>query len=283
MNYFAHKTQWTLQYFLGESLTTSYEPARGIALEHAGAYLLCAAFRNPRRLSEIFDFAEDSPLKDEIAQIVALELDETTKKFTLHPVDVSSNLIPTYIWGCSPQTEEATLNWLKNPRRTMFCFPFNTVGPDLIMVLKLSDNSVVRILVQFKYKQDPLYTKDTTDALRTTDPYSFLKWTSTGGDKKARMRKRMRGALKMLGGESEARKAGDFGVLRVLAVYPEEPDLYAIIAEVQKDNHGHPIAKLRWERLKQENKIIGEALTSLKSMANQVSARRRELEGDLAG
>jgi hypothetical protein len=173
-HFFATETSWPLRHFLLEALSTSDDSARGFAFEHLGAYLLGLAFRSPTRLSNVFDFVVPGGLQDEVAELVALQK-STNDTFSCFPVDISSDMGPSYILGRSPRTEMETLAWFKDPQRNIFCFPAKTIGPDLVLVLKLSDGSLLRVLIQFKnHLQNTLGPVNTADGFRTTDPKQFI-------------------------------------------------------------------------------------------------------------
>jgi hypothetical protein len=172
-HYFTAEKTWNLEYFLVDALTTSNESARGIALEHFGAYLLGLAFKSPRKLSSVFKNFGSNALGDEVGELVAIH--RIDGECICNRVDISSDEGPTYILGRSPRTEEETLQWLENPRRSVFCFPVHTLGPDLIFMLRLSDGRVIRVLVQFKHNtQSKMGPKETEDALHSVDPEKFL-------------------------------------------------------------------------------------------------------------
>ncbi|KIM30017.1 hypothetical protein M408DRAFT_100189, partial [Serendipita vermifera MAFF 305830] len=252
MHYFTINTPWSLQHFLEEELSNSNPGARGTAFEYFGAYLLGIAFKSARPLSEVFTFVGDnnSGLGNEKAELVAVE--KTDGKFICHPVDLSSNTQPTYRQGRTPRTQAETLSWLQNPERTVFCFPVHMVGPDLILVLRLSDKTVVRVIVQFKQKMESkMSSADTESAFRTTDPNRFLAQKSPLGTSSkskdvtkempsSRMKVQLQEALRSLGPGTT--KAGEYGVLRVLIAHPGSVDL-AVLAELaNSDTSRHPAA-----------------------------------------
>ena len=178
-----------------DALSTSNAAARGMALEQVGAYLLGIAFSSPRRLSDVFNFVIENDLQDRKVQLVAIH--QLDRKHTCKPVNILSRVpTPTYVVGYSPRTVEETLAWIKNSQQTVFCFPANSVGPDLILVLMLSDNTVLRVLIQFK-TQKTMGPSDTKNALRSTDPQKFIteRRPSTQGPSQAQGKKKNRYAL----------------------------------------------------------------------------------------
>jgi hypothetical protein len=96
--------------------------------------------------------------------------------FECYPINILSNACPTYILGRTPRTEMETLSWFQDPQRTVFCLPAKTIGPDMILVLRLlSDLTHLRVLVQIKQlTENTIGPQDTRDAFRTTDPKQFI-------------------------------------------------------------------------------------------------------------
>jgi len=161
-------TGWSLSYFLQEGVTHSTASARGIALEYFGAYALALAFSSPTRLGDVFDFlGVNRDLENETGHLVAVHKQE--ESFVAYPVDTKSSFLPTYTLGRKYRTSEETLSWLKDPDRVAFCFPAQNVGPDLILVLQLSDG-LLRVVVQFKHSMTNQSRQQTIDALESTDP-----------------------------------------------------------------------------------------------------------------
>lgn len=172
-HHFTVRTPWNLDYFLLEGVSTSNDSARGTAVEQLGAYILALAFRSPRRLSDVFQFIGVNDLGKEAATLVALHKVNGGPVCT--PIDISSNQRGAYILGHSTRTEMESLSWVRDPKRTAFCFPVHTLGPDLILFLQLSDLSILRVLVQFKHiNTKTMGPQDTADAYRTTDPSQFF-------------------------------------------------------------------------------------------------------------
>lgn len=172
---FTAKTHLSLKHFLLDALFTSNDNARGFAFEHFGAYAIGLAFRSPTRLSDVFNFVVPGALQDEVVELVGLEK-SSDGTFSSFPVDISSDTGPSYILGRSTSTGSETLEWFKDPKRSVFCFPAKTIGPDLVLVVRtLSDGRFLRILVQFKnFIQKTLGPTVTQHSFRTTDPTQFV-------------------------------------------------------------------------------------------------------------
>jgi hypothetical protein len=167
--FFNTRTPWTTSHFLAEDMGVKSSSARGVAFEQFSAYLIGTAFKSPRRLSDVFRFVKMSPLGKMHAELVAVRLEEGELNYTT--VDISSRSGPTYIMGHTSHSNQATLEWLRDPKGTVFHFPANTIGPDVILFLKLSDGRIIAVLVQCKQISAPtLGDKATKNALRATDP-----------------------------------------------------------------------------------------------------------------
>jgi hypothetical protein len=106
---------------------------------------------------------------------VLVAVKKAKRGFEYTPVDISSNTGPTYILGQTGRDQWATLDWLRDPKNTVFFFPSNAIGPDLLLLLMLSDGRLLRLLVQFKQiTANTCGPVATADAFRTTDPSAFV-------------------------------------------------------------------------------------------------------------
>jgi hypothetical protein len=258
---FLRKEGFTLERHLVEPLNSPHASARGFAFEPFCAYLLACAFAIPRPLSEVFDFCGESSLGAEVAELIALQKVDNT--FVYQRIDITSDVRPTHILGCSPSTNAETLAWLRDPEGTAFCFPAEHVGADLILILRLTkDSTMLRVCIQFKHYQE-LTSTGTRNAIRTTEPYNFL-------PKDSRLRADMITAIQKLG--TGTAQAGDCGVLRVLISHPAPPNRAALVAASQ-ERHRHPVATVDIGSLVEGGSQVGQMVLSL---ANQRVARSRK-------
>jgi hypothetical protein len=227
-HYFIAETSWPLSDFLAHGICRPYETSRGVRFEHFGAYLLALAFKSPRRLSTVFDFVGNGDLKDETGELVAVQ--KTDDRFMCNPVDITSDMLPTYNPGHTHLTETGTLSWLQDPERTVFCFPGRVLGPDLILLLRLSDERLVRVFVRFKQTDwSTMGSKETEEAWTATDPYFY---TANLG-----LREESQTTGSDLGLDTD--KAGDPGlILRVLVTHPAAPDAETL-AHLANADKGH--------------------------------------------
>jgi hypothetical protein len=253
--------------YLSHGLNVSNAAYRGIAFEPFGAYLLARAFSDPTPLSNVFKFVggnkANEALQHEVAELVTLE--KLGNNFQTTPLKIRTNLRSTHVLGRSPSTVAGTLEWLQNPQGSAFCFPANTVGPDLIFVLRLiHDNTVLRVCVQFKHTQK-LSPQDSEKAIRTTDPSTFLSHKTNDNNSPTcsdpSMRDKMEEAIKNLG--NGTKKAGRCGLLRVvfLSLSSDSNEL----EEAAKG--GHPLATVSVSDLEPRDSGLGQSVLSLVGQA----------------
>jgi hypothetical protein len=191
----------SMQAILSAGLTSSDAAERGFAFKRFGAFLLARAFESQTEsqtpqtpsgtpalsklptppvsapqipLSSVFEFIGSTELRHESAHLVAIGRG-VKNKYRCTLVKFSPSFGCNYILGQSLSSGDQTLEWLKNPKDTAFCFPDEDVGFDLILLLQLSDATVLRVLVQFEHISERLIgLVKTEDAFRMTDPLQFL-------------------------------------------------------------------------------------------------------------
>ena len=274
----------TLAKYLTRNLNSPDPASRGITFEAFGAYLIARAFCEPRRLTEVFQFVERDKhkrLQKEVAELVTLE--KVGDDFQTTPLQITTNRRSSHVLGRSAKTAPDTLEWLHNPKGTAFCFPANTVGPDLIFVLRLKNESkVLRVCVQFKHTK-ALSPQGSAKAIRTTDPSFFLSQKTKDKDSPTCsdpvMRDEMEEAIKNLG--IGTMKAGPCGLLRVLMSHPSHPDSNALKGAAKGR---HPLAIVPVSFLEPSDSTLGQSVLSLANMALQRPDLKRrssdEIEGD---
>jgi len=272
--------------YLIRALNTPNPACRGIAFEAFGAYLLARAFSDPTPLREVFELVEggkkaNKKLLDEVAELVTLE--KVGDDFQVTPLKIATNFRSSHVLGRSPKTAADTLEWLQNPQGSAFCFPANTVGPDLIFVLKLTNykDKVLRVCVQFKHTQT-LSPQDSEKAIRTTDPSTFLSRKTKDNNSPTCSDPLMRGeienAIKNLGNGTN--KAGRCGLLQVVFSRPSPPDSNAL----EKAAKGsHPLATVLVRFLEEPESDLGQAILSLANVALRGPDRKRKDPDEIEG
>lgn len=273
-----------LEKYLTSGLNSSNAAYRGIIFEPFVAYLLARAFSSPKRLSEVFNFPDGSRLnamlEDEVAELVTLTKGDNG--FTMTPFQIHENLRSSHILGHSPSTNAGTLEWLQNPEGSVFCYPANTVGPDLIFILRLkSDDTVLRVCVQCEHVKD-LTNAVLEKAVRTTNPAHFLSQEKKDGDSPVCSNQSMRGemeeAFKNLGKGSK--KAGKYGLLRVIASYPSIPDSHTLEDMAGK---AHPLAMFAVNLQQPSDTPLGQAILSLANQALLRPDHKRKFSDEAEG
>jgi hypothetical protein len=277
---FLGQNDHTMERHLRAALDVANATARGLAFEPFGAYLLARAFSSPTRLSEVFDFVGAHNLQDELAELVTLE--RIGKTFQTTPLKFDSNLRSSHVLGCSPSTPTGTLEWLQNPRGSAFCFPANTVGPDLIFVLKLKrDGTVLRVCVQFKHTKE-LRSTEAEKAIRTTDPFNFLSQRKNDGEwtiSDPLMQDNLVKAIKKLG--RGTKQAGACGVLRVVISYPTPLDRKTLDS-APKGKH-QALATVAVDHLEPPESKLGQTILGLANLALGGPDRKRKSSEEIDG
>jgi hypothetical protein len=264
--------------YLRRTLNSSGPAHRGIVFEAFGAYLLARAFSAPKPLSEIFQFVardEHRALQKESAELVTLE--KVDSDFKVTPLRIDDHLRRSHILGCSPKTVDDMLKWLEDPQGSAFCFPSKNVGPDLILVLRLTgDQSLLRVSVQFKHTKELPY----GETKKTTGPSTWLSQETgdedspTGSDPP--MRTKMKKAVTAL--VNGTKKAGDCGLLRVLFSHPALPNDDAL-EEAAKGYH--PLATVAIRDLDPDEPALSQTIQSLAQLAFQQPDHKRKGSDDI--
>jgi hypothetical protein len=264
-DYFTAETSCSLSYFLAHELSRPYERARGVRFEHFGAYLLALAFKSPRRLSTVFDFVGENDLQGEIGELV--EVHKTGDRLVCNPVDITSDTLPTYILGRTHRTKMETLSWLPDPERTVFCFPGKDLGPDLILLLRLSNGRLVRVFVRFKQTSvSTMGSKETEEAWSATDPYFYTANLA--------LREESPTSVRDLGSGTD--EAGDPGlVLRVLVTYPAVSHAETLALLANADQGHHPVATVDIASLAKQDLEL-HAFQSLKLILAATVVQKRD-------
>jgi hypothetical protein len=194
-------------------LKSAHTSSQGIALEWIGAFLLARAFSLPRPLSDVFDFVGECKIKDEPAELVTVEKVNNSFKYTRLDTEFFTRSSPI---GCSPNPE-GVLEWLKDPKGFTFCFPPTTVGPDLLLMLRLTKyDTIIPVCIQFQNIAQ-LDREGRESAILKTDPNN---WFSKDYD--LLVRNELVRAIQNLG--TCADESGKYTALRVVFTHPPLAD-----------------------------------------------------------
>ncbi|KAF7299267.1 hypothetical protein MIND_00875400 [Mycena indigotica] len=246
--------------------------------ENLIAILLAHTFTQPCRLDEVLEFhprfrPKWSKFK---ARLVTLHQEDNAPLPAVYDVDWLGQRVPSGHLGKTCKDSDDVVQWLthQDPLKTSICFPSNQMGPDIICVLKLENDSFIWLLVQCKNHERrgtnngvPEGANQTmTDALRTVTPSNFWPNGSKGpfGSKKyPDLRQRVLHALASLPNPATdvdtilqapttaftQLKRGKYPVLRVLATFPPSLglDRLSIYADEVNDPGSHPLCTWNWE------------------------------------
>jgi hypothetical protein len=277
---FLEKHHHTLEGYLRDALNASKSSVRAFAFESFSTYILARHFSTPTRLSDVFGFVGKSELQQRRAELVTLE--KTDDGFRITPFNLASAFRSSHVFGCSTSTPAETLEWLLNPRGSTFCFPANAVGPDLIFVLRLTDDSTrLRVCVQFKNRKE-MGRKETGKAIRTTEPYNFLSQLKDEGPTISNplMQAKMVDAIKLLGKGTDT--AGVCGVLRVVISYPSPPNDDTLDNDAEGD-YGHPLATVAFGLLEPTDSNLGQSILGLANRTLQMPDQKRRGSNETDG
>lgn len=145
--------------------------------ENYMAFCIDMIFSNCRRVSDVFAFVGTPPAWSSLdAELVALH---TTALNVIEECPVRHYLFsgPSVTLGTNAKSLEETSSWLKHQSRSAICFPHASMGPDLIFILRLSDGSLIWVVLQAKYslgKNGSLSRHFLRQALRSVTPASFF-------------------------------------------------------------------------------------------------------------
>ncbi|KAJ2918891.1 hypothetical protein MD484_g1487, partial [Candolleomyces efflorescens] len=206
--------------------------------ENYVAFCIDLAFMKKRPLSDVFSFVGTPPHWANFeAELVALyrtgdgrgPVEESSVRFC-----ASSG--PSLTLGVNAKSPEETTAWLDSGCHAALCFPLNSMGPDIMFVLKLSDGSRIWVAVQNKYtsgKNGSMARPVLRQAMRSVTPSFYF--IDKGNDTHPRI------------------DAGTCSVLRVITSFPADANIKRCIEE-DPDTEGHSIAILNIELLKQLTK-----------------------------
>lgn len=114
-------------------------------------FCLDLIFWKERRLSDVFTFHGTAPSwADQEARIVSVYSPDSD-----HPeacaVCFSRLTASSVTSGMNAKSPELTMSWLKHRQRPPFCFPHQSMGPDVMFILQLSDGSHIWVALQTKW------------------------------------------------------------------------------------------------------------------------------------
>ncbi|CAA7263844.1 unnamed protein product [Cyclocybe aegerita] len=276
-----------------------HEPASN-GFENYVGFCLDMIFSYRRRLSDIFTFHGDVPawgnLDAELVGLHRTSLDRIETSTVRHFLFSG----PSVTLGANAKSPEETSEWLHHQSPTPMCFPHISMGPDLIFVLRLSDGTMIWVVLQAKYslgKNGKLSRLSLRQAMRSITPSTFFL------DKvfmpPLRLRYRFADMImimqddrpfspashpnlvketnqKLLSLPYRRNDAGRYSLLRVVASFPAETHLKRCLEE-DPDNEGHPIASLNMTLVKQVTRKLSpiDFLQGLEDPLQNTGKRKR--------
>ena len=120
------------------------------------AFCIDMIFSHRQKLNEVFTFLGTPPSWSDLeAELVALykyngDVD-TVEESTAQHFRFSG---PSVTLGTNAKSLEETSHWLNHKTHSPICFPHFAMGPDLIFVLRLSDGSLIWVVLQAKYSTE---------------------------------------------------------------------------------------------------------------------------------
>ena len=148
------------------------------------ACIIDVIFSTPRKLSDIFTFAfhgldgktsvpEWTNLTAELVSVYRTDAGELEISPVRHTTDFSA---PSCTLGVNAKDLDGTAQWLRHRSAPAICFPHNSMGPDLLFVLRLSDGSCLWVALQAKHctSHKTLPRSELRRALRSVTPRHFF-------------------------------------------------------------------------------------------------------------
>jgi len=153
-----------------------HEPSSN-GFENYIAFCIDMMFSYKRRVNEVFQFNGIAPrwssLEAELVSLYRTDLNIVEQNPVRHFLFQG----PSVTLGVNAKSPEETSSWLGHRSHTPICFPHISMGPDLIFVLRLSDGSLIWVVLQAKYslgKNGLLSRPFLRRAMRSVTPSSFF-------------------------------------------------------------------------------------------------------------
>ncbi|KDR71862.1 hypothetical protein GALMADRAFT_281689 [Galerina marginata CBS 339.88] len=223
------------------------------------AFCIDMVFSHRRRVNEVFHFSGPSPPWSELeAELVAVHrtdlnlIEQSTVRHFM-----SSG--PSVVLGTNSKSPEEISNWLKHDAYAPICFPHVSMGPDLLFILRLSDDSLIWVALQAKYslgKDGLLLRSFLRRAMRSVTPsFFFLDKDGKSFSPVSHPTLIDETNEHLLALPHRRSDAGKYSLLRVVASFPAATNLKRCLEE-DPDEDGHPIASLNMNLLKQITKRL---------------------------
>ncbi|KAJ3505936.1 hypothetical protein NLJ89_g7152 [Agrocybe chaxingu] len=256
-----------------------HEPASN-GFENYVAFCLDMIFSYRRRLSDIFTFHGEIPAWSNLdAELVGLHrtsLDQVETSTVRHFLFSG----PSVTLGANAKSPEETSEWLDHRSPTPMCFPHISMGPDLIFVLRLSDGTLIWVVLQAKYslgKNGKLSRSSLRQAMRSVTPSTFFLDKDDKPFSPASHPNLVKEtSQRLLSLPHRRTDAGRYSLLRVVASFPADTHLKRCLEE-DPDDEGHPIASLNMTLVKQVTRKLSpiDFLQGLEDPLQNTGKRKR--------
>lgn len=169
----------TIHKTLSQEKSTRSTDSISNGFENYIAFCLGVYFSKKRRLSDVFEFHGEKPAWADLeAELVALHR-PSPGNVEISIASFSDSRTPSVTLGTNAHSAREVLSWLKHTdkMRSPFCFPQASMGPDLIFILQLSDDSLIWVAVQGKHSgkpNDSLGKELLLKAMRSVTPSKFF-------------------------------------------------------------------------------------------------------------
>jgi len=127
-----------------------HEPTTN-GFENYLAFCIDMLFSHRRRVCDVFSFIGTPPAwSTQDAELVMLQI---TDPNIVEESSVRHSLFsgPSVTLGINAKFPEETSRWLEHRSHSPICFPHISMGPDLMFVLRLSDSTLIWVMLQAKY------------------------------------------------------------------------------------------------------------------------------------
>jgi hypothetical protein len=171
----AHQTSYKL---LSRDIGQN-EPNMCNGFENYIVFSLDMIFGQNRRLSEIFSFVGATPtwanMEVRLVSLYHPDSDEVEASLA----SFAGSRVPAATLGMNAKSTDLIISWLNHRQGPSFCFPHQSMGPDVMFVLQLSDGSLIWVALQVKWSKskggkEKLSKKLALDALRSVTPEKFF-------------------------------------------------------------------------------------------------------------
>jgi len=215
--------------------------------ENYVAFMLDLAFSKSVPLYRIFNFPDNPPpWASEPAELVMVDRRGGIEQVSM--VQFFQGQTPSATLGATAQQESQVTAWLNGTNPAPMLFPPTSMGPDILFVLRLCDETLIWVAVQSKLIGDEqLKTEVLKSAVKSITPEFF--YIQHNGDyfvhaTQPNLVQQTRVGLTRL--PNPCQTSGSYTVLRVLASFPADVG----IERLKGGECPHPLVTLNFEYLK---------------------------------